>query len=54
MSAEEAQSMESLAGGPKGEKYLQIMIYRIEADWALAMDMKKAISNQEGAAGQGQ
>ena len=27
------------------------MIFRIEADWAYAMDMKKAISNQEGAAG---
>lgn len=43
--------MESLVGGQKGEKFLQIMIYRIEADWAYAMDMKKAISNQEGAAG---
>jgi hypothetical protein len=23
------------------------MIYRIEADWAFAMDMKKALSTQE-------
>ena len=43
--------MENLVGGPKGEKYLQIMIFGIEADWAYAMDMKKAISSQEGAAG---
>jgi len=28
------------------------MIYRIEADWAYAMEMKKAISNAEGAGGQ--
>lgn len=37
--------MEKIVGGQKGEKYLHIMIYRIEADWAYAMDMKKAISN---------
>ena len=30
-----------------GEKYLHLMIYRIEADWAYAMDMKKALSTQE-------
>ena len=27
-----------------GEKYLHLMIYRIEADWAFGMDMKKALS----------
>ena len=43
--------MENSVSGCIGEKFLQIMIYRIEADWAYAMDMKKAISNQEGAAG---
>ena len=43
--------MENLINCPKGEKYLQIIIYRIEADWAYAMDMKKSISNQEGASG---
>ena len=30
-----------------GEKYLHLMIYRIEADWAFGMDMKKALSTQE-------
>jgi len=30
-----------------GEKFLHLLIYRIEADWAFAMDLKKALSNQE-------
>ena len=30
------------------EKYLHILIFKCEADWAYAMNMKKAISNQEG------
>ena len=31
-----------------GEKFLHLMIFRIEADWAFAMDLKKALSQQEG------
>jgi hypothetical protein len=30
-----------------GEKFLQLMIFRIEADWAFGMDLKKALSQQE-------
>ena len=54
---DEAKCMEPLPGQvagqgiPLGEKYLEILIYRCEADWAYAMDMKKAISNQESGAG---
>jgi len=28
----------------RGEKFLEIILFRIEADWAYAMDMKKTIS----------
>ena len=31
-----------------GEKFLHLMIFRIEADWAFGMDLKKALSQQEG------
>mgnify|MGYP001113675975 CR=1 FL=1 len=31
----------------KNEKYLHILIFKCEADWAYAMNMKKAISNAE-------
>ena len=27
-----------------GEKYLHLMIFRIEADWAFGMNLKKALS----------
>lgn len=30
-----------------GEQFLHILIFKCEADWAYAMNMKKAISNQE-------
>jgi hypothetical protein len=28
----------------RGEKFLEILLFRIEADWAYAMDMKRTIS----------
>jgi len=34
--------------GKLNEKYLHILVFKCEADWAFAMNMKKAISNQEG------
>ena len=32
----------------KNERYFQILIFKCEADWAYAMNMKKALTNQEG------
>ena len=32
----------------QNEKFLHIMIFKCEANWAYAMNMKKALSNQEG------
>jgi len=40
--------MVSIGGNIAGEKYLHIMIFKCEADWAYGMDMKKAMSNQDG------
>lgn len=40
------------AEGKKGEKFLEILVFKMEAEWAYAMDMKKAISQQEGATGE--
>jgi hypothetical protein len=28
----------------RGEKYLEILVFKMEGEWAYAMDMKKAIS----------
>jgi len=39
--------MVSIGGNIAGEKYLHIMIFKCEADWAYGMDMKKAMSNQD-------
>ena len=38
----------SFAEASKNEKYFHISIFKCEADWAYAMNMKKALSNQEG------
>jgi len=29
------------------EKFMHIMVFKVEADWAFAMNMKQAMSNQE-------
>lgn len=31
-----------------GEKFIEILIYKMESEWAYGMDMKKAISIQDG------
>ena len=38
------ETADGKSGTPLGEKYLELLIYRCEADWAYGMDMKKAIS----------
>lgn len=32
----------------RGEKFLEMLVFKMEAEWAYAMDMKKAISIQDG------
>ena len=46
------QKIVSAEEGKMNDKYLQILIFKCEADWAYAMSMKKAISSQEGGSGQ--
>ena len=38
---------EEVQSKSQGEKYLEILIYKIEADWAYAMDMKKSITEAQ-------
>jgi hypothetical protein len=33
--------------GKQNEKFLHILVFKCESDWAYAMNMKKAISNAE-------
>ena len=35
----------------RGEKYLEILVFKMEGEWAYAQDMKKAISELDGADG---
>ena len=38
----------SVNQGKKDVRYLELLIVNIEAEWAFAMDMKKASAEQEG------